>query len=228
MRNIQQLRIDWTETPEAKINIMPGRINRSFCGRHNHGKLKEHRSQEDPAHPSRSMGLRRLIAGVLTLVALALPGRAVVMLPGTQGLLSWPSLGSGTTYYVQTSTDLSTWATTTITTAPNVSLSLSGNTMCVFRLLASGVPPQSVTLFWNPGASTSVVAGYSLHYGTATGHYTGQIDAGLATSMAVTNLQPGGTYYFAMTAYTSSGEESGYSNEIVWQCPLLLNIQQLP
>jgi len=174
------------------------------------------------------MGLRRLIAGVLTLVALALPGRAVVMLPGTQGLLSWPSLGSGTTYYVQTSTDLSTWATTTITTAPNVSLSLSGNTMCVFRLLASGAPPQSVTLFWNPGASTSVVAGYSLHYGTATGHYTGQIDAGLATSMAVTNLQPGGTYYFAMTAYTSSGEESGYSNEIVWQCPLLLNIQQLP
>jgi len=161
------------------------------------------------------------------LVALALPGRAGVMLPGTQVLLSWSSLGSGTTYYVQTSTDLSTWATTTITTATNVSLSLSGNTMCVFRLLASGAPPQSVTLFWNPSASAGVI-GYYLYYGTATRNYTEQIDAGLATSVVVTNLQPGGTYYFAMTAYTSSGEESGYSNEIVRQWPLWLNIQQLP
>jgi hypothetical protein len=98
----------------------------------------------------------------------------------------------------------------------------------MFRLLASDAPPQSVTLAWSPSVSTDVVAGYFLYYGIAMGNYTGQIDAGLTMSAVVPNLQPGVTYFFATTAYTSSGEESGYSNEIVWQRPLLLNIQRVP
>jgi hypothetical protein len=238
MRIFQQLRIDWTETPESKINIIPRRIPCSFWGRHNHGKQKERGRQDDPAHSSRSMGLRRLVAGVLTLVALALPVRAVVMPPGTQVVLSWPSLGSGTTYYVQTSTDLLTWATAAITTATSVTMSLQGNTMCVFRLVASNASPQSatlacnaspqsVTLAWNPSVSTGVI-GYYLYYGTATGNYTEQIDAGLATSAVVNGLQAGATYYFATTGYDSVGDQSACSNEVVWHCPLLLNIQQLP
>jgi hypothetical protein len=115
-----------------------------------------------------------------------------------------------------------------ITAATSVSLSFSGNTMRAFRLWASNPPPQSVSLAWNPNDSATNVAGYFIYYGGTTGNYTNQIDVGLATNGVVSNLQAGATYYFATTAYTSSGVESGYSAEIMWQRPLLLNIQQLP
>jgi hypothetical protein len=176
----------------------------------------------------------RCIGEVLLLAALGAFGQwraaAIVVPPATNTnrvALTWSSLGSGTRYYVQTSTNLLTWTAATNTTATNVSLAFIGDKARMFRLSASNAPPQSATLAWNPSAGTNV-AGYFLYYGGATGSYTNRFDAGLATNGVVSNLVAGTTYYFAATAYTSSGLQSDYSNETVWQCPLRLKIQRLP
>ena len=173
------------------------------------------------------MGRISLIAGVLTFVALTTPMRANVIPPGPQAVATWTSLGPGTSYSVLSSTDLLTWTSLTNTAATNVNLSLGGNTMCVYRLLASDAPPQSTTLAWKPSISAGV-AGYNIYYGGATGNYTNRMDVGLATNGVVTNLLAAANYYFVTTAYTSSVMESDYSNEAVWQCPLFMSIQQSP
>jgi PKD repeat protein len=69
-----------------------------------------------------------------------------------------------------------------------------------------------VNLGWD--ASTGPVAGYRVYYGTASGNYTSQIDAGAATTATVASLADGATYYFAVKAYDSVGNESGFSNEV--------------
>jgi len=69
------------------------------------------------------------------------------------------------------------------------------------------------TLAWT-ASLTSGVAGYKLYVGTSPGTYTMSYDAGAATSYTVAGLTSGATYYFATTAYDTSGVESGYSNEV--------------
>ncbi len=69
-----------------------------------------------------------------------------------------------------------------------------------------------VTLAWDAEVAPTL-AGYNLYYGTASHSYGTPIDVGNVTIHTVTGLQAG-TYYFAVTAYDSSGYESGYSNEV--------------
>ncbi len=71
-----------------------------------------------------------------------------------------------------------------------------------------------VKLAWDASTDASVT-GYKIYYGTATRQYGAPINAGLQTSYTVTGLAAG-TYYFAVTAYNASGQESGYSNEVVY------------
>jgi hypothetical protein len=79
-------------------------------------------------------------------------------------------------------------------------------------------PPAEVTLEWDPNAETDL-AGYRIHYGTASGNYTARKDVGNLVTCTVTDLTPGVTYYFAATAYNASGLESGYSNEVIYTVP---------
>jgi hypothetical protein len=148
--------------------------------------------------------------------------------PANQILLTWSSLGEGTQYYVQTSTNLPSWTALTNTTTTNVSLTLTEDKSRMFRLSATNVPPQSVTLEWDPIVPSADVAGYFLYYGEATRDYTIQVDFGSATNAVVTNLSAGTTYFFAIAAYADSGLQSDYSNEVLWQCPLGLGIRELP
>jgi len=69
----------------------------------------------------------------------------------------------------------------------------------------------SASLAWN--AATGV-SGYRIHYGTSSGNYTASSTVGNTTSSTVPNLNDGTRYYFAVTAYDSSGVESDYSNEV--------------
>jgi hypothetical protein len=78
-----------------------------------------------------------------------------------------------------------------------------------------------VTINWQPptentdGSSLTDLAGYNIHYGTASGKYTQTIavsNPGLATYV-VSSLTPG-TYYFAVAAVNSSGTESPLSSEV--------------
>lgn len=59
------------------------------------------------------------------------------------------------------------------------------------------------------------LSGYKIHYGTTSGAYSVVIDVNVpsATEYTITDLAPA-TYYFAVTAYDSSLQESNYSNEV--------------
>lgn len=90
---------------------------------------------------------------------------------------------------------------------------------------STGSPPTAtvgtVTLNWTPptenvsGTALTNLAGYRIHYGTASGAYTQSVtvsNPGLATYV-VTGLSPG-KYYFSLTAYNSNGTESPLSSEV--------------
>jgi hypothetical protein len=72
-----------------------------------------------------------------------------------------------------------------------------------------------VQLAWDP--SESDVAGYKVYYGSSSQNYSNAVDAGNASNYILTGLADGELYYFATTAYDSSGNESGYSNEIAYR-----------
>lgn len=82
-------------------------------------------------------------------------------------------------------------------------------------LLVPNAHPAQVTLAWDANPDPSVT-GYKVHYGTSSGIYQEVIDTGNVTSWTIPNLSDGIPLYFAVTDYTSSGTESGYSNEVVY------------
>ncbi len=63
----------------------------------------------------------------------------------------------------------------------------------------------------------SDVAGYKVYQGSTSGSYGYPIDVGNVTTFTVPNLQVGITYYFAITAYDSRGNESPPSSEFSLQ-----------
>ena len=74
----------------------------------------------------------------------------------------------------------------------------------------------TTTLTWDPNTEPDL-AGYKVYQGTTSGSYGPSIDVGNTLLYTASNLQPGGTYYFAPTAYDTSGNESIPSNEISQQ-----------
>jgi len=90
---------------------------------------------------------------------------------------------------------------------------LTGLVVALVLLLTSYTAAAQVTLAWD--ASVSMVDGYWLYYGSASGIYTARIDVGTATTYTITGLVSGQTYYFAMTAYDRTDNvESPLSNEV--------------
>src|SRR5262245_45375010 len=77
---------------------------------------------------------------------------------------------------------------------------------------SSSSEASSVTLAWAP-STDPMVTGYNIYSGTVSHGYTNIVNAGAATSVTISNLVPGKTYYFAATTYTLSGLESDYSLE---------------
>jgi hypothetical protein len=71
----------------------------------------------------------------------------------------------------------------------------------------------SVTLAWDPNTESDL-AGYNLYYGTNPGIYGSPINAGKVTQYSVSGLLENTTYYFSLTAYDTSGNESAPSNEM--------------
>ncbi len=70
----------------------------------------------------------------------------------------------------------------------------------------------TVRISWN-GNSESDLAGYKVYYGTTSGSYSTTVNAGLNTNVDIPGLTEGVTYYFAVTAFDTSNNESGYSQE---------------
>ena len=82
----------------------------------------------------------------------------------------------------------------------------------------SNIHSAQVTLAWDANTSSGI-AGYKVYYGTSSGSYPSVIDVGNNTTYTVLNLQNGTTYYFAVTDYDISGNESGYSNQVSYSVP---------
>ena len=82
---------------------------------------------------------------------------------------------------------------------------------------------KTTTLSWSAptrnsdGSPISNLAGYTLHYGTASQDYTGSIEITnpTATSYVVSaGTFPAGTYYFAISAYNAQQVSSSMSGEV--------------
>lgn len=82
----------------------------------------------------------------------------------------------------------------------------------------------SVTLAWNR-STDSIVAGYNVYYGGASGAYTNEVSAGNATNTTISGLIQGTTYYFAATTYSIAGMESSFSSEVSYTVPILPGVQ---
>ncbi len=84
----------------------------------------------------------------------------------------------------------------------------------------AGLPANSAKLAWDPpttntdGTPLTDLKGYKVYFGTAPGNYSRSMDISdpAATSFQVDNL-PAGTWYFALKAVDTSGNESSFSNE---------------
>ena len=86
-------------------------------------------------------------------------------------------------------------------------------------LLVGSTPLQSshgqLLAVWDPNTESDLL-GYYLYYGTSSGDYSFPripIFSRTATSYLITGLDPTRTYYVALTAIDTSGNESDFSNE---------------
>src|SRR3972149_11528611 len=84
-------------------------------------------------------------------------------------------------------------------------------------------PPASAgqaILSWDPpatnadGSPLTDLSGYRIYYGTSPGVYGTAIDVGNVITSTVPNLADGSLYYFVVTAYDLSENESQFSNEV--------------
>jgi hypothetical protein len=91
-------------------------------------------------------------------------------------------------------------------------------------LSVSSVWAGSATLAWTANSETDL-AGYKIYYGTTarTGTdpkvctlcgYTTKVDVGKVTTYTISNLTNGQTYYFSVTAYDTSNNESVFSSQV--------------
>jgi hypothetical protein len=126
-------------------------------------------------------------------------------IPGTEYVAVVTDLLPNTAYYIAIKTQDSDGAWSTVS---NLAVVVSGDSTCV------------VTLAWDANLEPNVV-GYKLHYGTAVGVYDAVVDVGNVTQHQLSGVLLYGTlYYFAVSAIDDAGLESGYSNEISYQCGL--------
>lgn len=83
---------------------------------------------------------------------------------------------------------------------------------CVLIVGATAAQAQTtVTATWDRNTD-SYTAGYRVYYGTSSGSYQWNVDAGNQTSAALT-LQAGATYYMTVRAYNASQQLGPASNE---------------
>jgi len=87
-----------------------------------------------------------------------------------------------------------------------------------FQLLSGGAHAAQVTLAWD-ASTDSDLQGYRVYSGTASRTYLCNSNVGNSTNCTISDLTAGTTYYFAVTALDTAGNESGYSSEVSYTVP---------
>jgi hypothetical protein len=98
---------------------------------------------------------------------------------------------------------------------------LSGDATATGAPTSASAGANAVTLSWRAptensnGSQLTNLSGYKIYYGESSGDYSSSIQVAnpTLTTYVVENLSRG-HYYFALTSYTSSGEESSFSPEV--------------
>lgn len=72
-----------------------------------------------------------------------------------------------------------------------------------------------ITLAWDHSTQSEVV-GYRLYYGKSNASYSDSVDVGYCNQFSLEYPELGQIYHFALTAYDAQGNESDYSNEVVY------------
>lgn len=104
----------------------------------------------------------------------------------------------------------------------SVSDGVASTSMSGFAIDVTQQGTVSTSLSWNAptlnedGSALTDLAGYKIYYGRSSGSYSNliRIDNASVTTYVVENLSPD-TYYFAATAFNTSGVESRFSGEAV-------------
>lgn len=88
-------------------------------------------------------------------------------------------------------------------------------TLLLIPFLYSLAAAETATISWDQNPEPDIY-GYKVSYGTASRNYTGHKDiTGAAqTSVDITGLEAGHTYYFAVQAIDLAGQTSDYSDEV--------------
>lgn len=77
----------------------------------------------------------------------------------------------------------------------------------------------SLRVSWSANTESDL-AGYKVYYGTQSGSYSQNIDVGNVTSYTISSVSSGTTYYVAVSAYDTSGNESERSSEVSASVPV--------
>jgi len=132
---------------------------------------------------------------------------------------AWTTFDAATGVLAGTPTDAHVGVTSGVIIS--VSDGTDSSSLAPFDLEVRPIPLGSATVTWSlpmtnaDGSPLSDLAGFRLHYGTASQNYTTIEDIGDAktTSSMIDELEPG-TWYFAVTAIDYAGNESDYSLEV--------------
>ena len=129
------------------------------------------------------------------------------------------------TFDSATGTLAGTPATTDVGTTTDVTISVSDGTdsaaLAAFDLEVTERPAGSALVSWTApttnadGTGLNDLAGFTIYYGTSPGSLveTATVNDVMATSASIGDLVPG-TWYFAVTAFDTSGNESVQSAEV--------------
>lgn len=85
----------------------------------------------------------------------------------------------------------------------------------VLLTVGTSASAVSVTLAWDSSPDPSVI-GYKVYYGTQSQNYTSVVVITNGTSVQITDLVIGTTYYFSATTLNNVGLESGFSGELTY------------
>src|SRR5882724_5434667 len=88
----------------------------------------------------------------------------------------------------------------------------------IVMLTSEAAPGGGVTLVWDqvPGLD---VQGYTVSYGTTIGQPSFTLDTGPATSITITSLDPGQTYYFSVAPYDTDAVAGPPLGELSYSVP---------
>jgi len=75
-------------------------------------------------------------------------------------------------------------------------------------------------VWWSTNAESDI-AGYKVYYGTFSRNYSHVVDVGNKINFTTSDLSAGTQYFFSITAYDLSNNESNFSNELIINIPIL-------